>query len=477
VTGHRQNHPDLDRFGERIAAAVREALDAIGAAVAAETPPFGPGSIGPTRLHRMLADGADQLFAREALARGWELVAPLPMGKALNCAVNAAPGSSSDAQALMDGGAPADPVVAARAQAIFALYGATRLFELAEVDDAMAAGFLQTLDAPNDRDAHDAFAADLSVRVAMAAQLVIEQSDNIIAVWDGRRTSRVGGTGHTVARALTLGAPVIWIDPAAPEDWRVLRAPEALANLAGAVEKDRTEQVATLVRAALRPSEASASHGGGVARPGVAALDARHWHAHSDPVWHIYRRVEALFGGEKGEAPWRQPAPDIPDARGGRDGRRRRARRSTIARRRSGVCGGDRRARGGAFRLGGRHFGPSVGCVSRRHDDQFPPVVARDRRRTSRSAVRRVDVEMGVRSVRTGAAGPDPGDHLSRQGAALARALVRDAARGRVSPACATLACFGRGARRVDGHEGRGPRGRNGTRAMRCARSACRASW
>ncbi|MBK9587951.1 MAG: hypothetical protein IPO50_05005 [Sphingomonadales bacterium] len=41
---------------------------------------------------------------------------------------------------------------------------------------------------------------------------MIEQSDVLIAVWDGITPGAVGGTRHTIAAALAHGAPVIWID-------------------------------------------------------------------------------------------------------------------------------------------------------------------------------------------------------------------------------------------------------------------------
>ena len=88
--------------------------------------------------------------------------------------------------------------------------------------------------------------------VAQAARLVIEQSDVMIAIWDGIRASFIGGTGHSVATALALGANVIWIDPAEPEAWRLLTTPEALASLRTVVgTESRTDQIERLVRIAL----------------------------------------------------------------------------------------------------------------------------------------------------------------------------------------------------------------------------------
>lgn len=307
VTGHRASHALYAANTARIEAAVAEILSLIEAAVKAEPEPFGPGSIAPVRLHAMLADGADQALAHQALARGWELAAPLPFGADLNCAINAAPLSSEDARALIAGGAAADPAVQARAEAILALYEKALLFELADDDDEITGVFLASLERLQDTRGRDAFAADASERVALAGRLVIEQSDFLIAVWDGARTTFVGGTGHTVARALELGAPVVWIDPAAPEAWRILRAPEALASLQDETSHAaRADDLKTLTRLALRgPENVHHHHGPAGNHPGVSALDASHWRARSSPVWHLYRRVEAVFGGDKGRNPWR----------------------------------------------------------------------------------------------------------------------------------------------------------------------------
>lgn len=320
VTGHRASHPAYQRNEERITATLAQILDQIAAAVAEEPEPFGPGSLAATRLHSMLADGVDQALAQQALSRGWELIAPLPFGADLNCAINSAPLTPADARALLAGGEAAAPDVAARARALRGFYSQAQLFELADDDAEIAENFLAALDAPGDSSAQDSFSADRSERVALCARVVIEQSDLMIAVWDGVRTSFVGGTGHTMLQALDLGAPVVWIDPAMPEAWRVLRAREALGTLRqGSVDAaDRHKQLRTIVRMALRPAEGlrtGPAHGHGHAHahgrnphqepPGVSALSAAHWRGQSNPLWHLYRRVEALFSNEKGRNPWR----------------------------------------------------------------------------------------------------------------------------------------------------------------------------
>jgi hypothetical protein len=256
---------------------------------------------GKSRLHSMLADGADQIVAHEALRRNWELVAPLPMGANLNCAINARPHSLADARAILSSAAPADADAAARAAAIRDLYVKARLFELGDQDEALQEAYLTTLAAPEDESARLQLNANVSARVALAARLIIEQSDIVLAVWDGEQTSFVGGTGHTIQAALAMGAPVIWIDPAAPASCRLLRAPEALSQPPETASVAQVEaQIRELVRDGLlakaeRSSKTGRRHG---ERQGLAALDASQWRPRSNALWHAYRRIEAVFGGD-----------------------------------------------------------------------------------------------------------------------------------------------------------------------------------
>ncbi len=286
VTGHRSGNVTFASNRVRAEAVLAAIFAAIDAVTAAEpTPPA------PTRLHCLLADGVDQIAASAALARGWELVAPLPFGRVLNVAINAQPESAADARALLNGGDAVDPHTQAKAVAIRELGETVRLFELAERDAKIAALFLAKMDAPTDIAKAQAFSAHSSERVALAGRVMIEQSDIIIGVWDGETTSLIGGTGHTIAAALDLGAAVVWIDTRAPEDWTILRAPESLAALTTGGGDDRMELLAVLVRAALRPPA------GGL-RAGITALASEAWHPHSSRWWTGYRRIEALFGGD-----------------------------------------------------------------------------------------------------------------------------------------------------------------------------------
>ena len=306
VTGHREGNAVFAANRGRIEAAMTAIFNAIDTAVKG----VGYSNSAPTRLHCLLADGVDQLAANSALLRGWELVAPLPFGHDLNVAINALPTDAADARALLNGDAATDSVASletqGRAEAVRGLCEKARCFELAEQDDVIAALFLRKLDAPTDLGKAQAFAARSSERVALAARVMIEQSDILIGVWDGATQALIGGTGHTIAATLALGAPVVWIDVNAPETWRILCTPESLAGIsssAAATCEKQTEALSALVRLALQPAEGRKSrhghgHGKGDPHAGLKALDGERWRGRSSRFWHAYRRVEALFGAE-----------------------------------------------------------------------------------------------------------------------------------------------------------------------------------
>ena len=300
VTGHREGNAAFAANRAAIETTLAAIFDAIAAAVTAEPPLLGPDSLAPTRLHSMLVDGLDQMASHQALARGWELVAPLPFGKALNAAINAHPENVADARALITGKGRCGAATLARAKVIADLEAKARVFELADRDETIAALYLARLEEPTNVARAQAYSFQTSERVALAAQVLIEQSDLIVAVWDGASTSFVGGTGHTIALALDMGAPVVWIDARAPERWRILHAPESLAViLAGApADADRDEALAQLVQDALQPTAGKKPDPRHTPLHGLQALDAERWRPRSNPFWHGYRRMEALFGAD-----------------------------------------------------------------------------------------------------------------------------------------------------------------------------------
>ncbi|MBV7259398.1 hypothetical protein [Erythrobacter crassostreae] len=250
------------------------------------------------RLLTLLADGTDHLAAELALAKAWELTVPLPFGRALNTAINADPDTAADPRAILAGRAPDDAPTGKRAAAIEALLDKATVFELAERDAIVADHFLATLDNPSDPKALSTFLHHTSDRTLQAGRILIEQSDILIAVWDGVSTTNIGGTGHTAIAALSAGVPVIWIDPASPDEWRIVYTPDALALKPPPTAASRDAQLRALVgdSVGLAAPDEDSPHAG------LAALGKEAWRGRSSASSHAYRRVEALFGHSK----WRE---------------------------------------------------------------------------------------------------------------------------------------------------------------------------
>jgi len=291
ITGHRASNASF----RTNAAAIAEALAALFARIEAIANNL-PGTRGAVRLHSLLVDGTDQIAAERALAQGWELVVPLPFGAGLNCAINAHPESLADAAALLAGGEAGDPAAAARADAIRAITARAELFERADRDSEVEALWLASLADPADRGAARAFEALASDNVALAGRVMIERTDLVIAVWDGMVANLPGGTGHTVTGALSMGTPVLLIDPAAPGGWRILTRPEELGHLdepaGGGDGQDGAPDLARLeaiIRAAVLVEGWS-----------PALLAREHWWPRSSRAFGFYRRIERVFGGGTG---------------------------------------------------------------------------------------------------------------------------------------------------------------------------------
>lgn len=295
ITGHREGNAAFAANRSRIETVLGEVLDMISDAANAEAPHV---EIAPTRFHSMLSEGADLIGAEQALARGWELISPLAFGLDLNVAINALPMTADDARAMIAGADPADPKVKQRADAIRAMAARARLFEMAERDKAIGDLFVGGLEHPQDRRKADTFSAESSLRVEVAAQVMLEHSDLLIAIWDGVTRAFIGGTGQTVQLALEIGAPVVWIDANAPDRWRILTNPESLAvvQAPSAIDPERAAALRGIVHAAMSPAAARKSHGKHVEGP--EAFRRERWRRRSNPLMHGYRRIEALFGSD-----------------------------------------------------------------------------------------------------------------------------------------------------------------------------------
>ena len=117
ITGHRGGNPAMATDGSRIADSLAGIFAEIEAGLAAEHTATPSLTIQPTRLHTLLAHGVDQLAASAASELGWEIVAPLPFGRALNVAINAQPYTRADGLALLAGGDASDAGIPVRSPA------------------------------------------------------------------------------------------------------------------------------------------------------------------------------------------------------------------------------------------------------------------------------------------------------------------------------------------------------------------------
>ncbi len=286
ITGHRSNHAVYAANQAEIAHALQSLFELIDAKSKALAARVAPAVISPVRLHSLLAYGADLMAVQQAQELGWTISAPLPFGRALNVAINAQPGNVDDLRALLAGNPGNDELVAARALEIERAASHVNLFELAEQDAHMLELFEAHLAHPGVAGAALAFQVPSSDRAAMAARVMIEQSDVVVGIWDGVTRGSVGGTRHTISASLDQGVPVIWINASRPDEWSILRATEELAARATRTGEEREADLDQLVRSALLPD--------GTEWRDVSRAEL--WRAKSNPWLHAYRRIEAVFG-------------------------------------------------------------------------------------------------------------------------------------------------------------------------------------
>jgi hypothetical protein len=252
-------------------------------------------AVATTRLISPLAQGADMVAAAMAIDRHWNLIAPIPFGLDLNIAINACPDDAVQTLNLLEGQACA-AATQQMVDTMRAVAASACRLELAEQDEHLRALFIHALRHPEDSVTAQQFAALSSDRAAAAARMVIEQSDLLIAIWDGRTPGAVGGTRHTMATALALGLPVLWIDAAAPANWSLLRLPEDLA----ASPQARMIATPEAIDALLEDMIVSARH---LNAYGVAALRNEAAGARGLRCLPAYRWVEHGFAGKDQAAP------------------------------------------------------------------------------------------------------------------------------------------------------------------------------
>jgi hypothetical protein len=169
VTGHRESKlvgVDLARISlaiEQTFALLHRALKTVGehhqAAFSNQTEQL--------RLVSALADGADTLFAKSAIAAGWQVDACLPFARDQYAKDFSTPAQHDEFVSLLD--------------------QVTSTFEL-----------------PGSR-------ADATAAYEAVGRLVLEQCDVLVALWDGVSNRGRGGTSRVVAEAVARHIPVIHI--------------------------------------------------------------------------------------------------------------------------------------------------------------------------------------------------------------------------------------------------------------------------
>ncbi|HEY7852313.1 MAG TPA: hypothetical protein VIB82_05015 [Caulobacteraceae bacterium] len=195
VVGHR---PDRLPLAEPELARLRVRIGEVLAAVAAAVADFakGPGArfylAGAAPIltaNSPLAEGADRLFAEEAMGLGYRLTCVMPF--AMEAFEHDFVGPDSF-----------EPESLARFRDILAR--------------AEAAGTLTRFELNGRRErTREAYES--------AGRVVLNQSDLMVVVWDGGGANGVGGTVDTLREAIEFNVPTLWIDSRAPYGWKLLR--------------------------------------------------------------------------------------------------------------------------------------------------------------------------------------------------------------------------------------------------------------
>ncbi len=204
IVGHRPNRlaaADLPTLRQSLATVVYLAAKQLVDAAAANAPHFTP-ERPLLRLVTSLAEGADRLLARAVLED--PRIAALPVDLAFSCPLpffreeyeqDFAPPAALQADSLQDFRELLEALQKRAAVDVF------------ELDGAHAAG---------------------PAAYAAAGRVVVNQSDLLVLVWDGRHHGESGGTEEMITFAATVGIPIAWIDAHAPHPAALLHPPVAI---------------------------------------------------------------------------------------------------------------------------------------------------------------------------------------------------------------------------------------------------------
>ncbi len=194
IVGHRPNRlPNheggWDAIRERLVTVLGAAKDAVEAF--RSEPDAALYDAGPAELRAIspLAEGADRLFAEEALTFDYALCCPMPF-------------SRTEFEKDFVGDTAQEAASAERFSAL--------------LDRAAAGAGLTVFELDGSR-------TDEAAAYGAAGRVVLNQSDLLVVVWDGDAPGGGGGTVETLHEAVGYHVPVLWIDAKAPHGWALLR--------------------------------------------------------------------------------------------------------------------------------------------------------------------------------------------------------------------------------------------------------------
>ena len=144
-----------------------------------------------------LAEGADRMFAEEAIKLGYELLCPMPFHQD-EFEKDFVPPQALEKNSLV------------------------RFREL--LKRAHEGAGVTTFELDGERSA-------AGEAYAMAGRIVLNQSDLLIAVWDRGKPAGSGGTVQTLHEAVRYRVPVLLIDAMRPHDWTLLNTDEDIRRL------------------------------------------------------------------------------------------------------------------------------------------------------------------------------------------------------------------------------------------------------
>lgn len=206
------------------------------------------------RVLSPLAEGADRMVAEEALAQGYRLEAALPFPQAEY-------EQDFDAASL-----------------------ANFRMLLACARDESGASRVTVLDGSQ------SLARQRSYE--LVGRFVVRNCDLLIAIWNGERAPRRGGTEDTVQAAITAGVPVWWIDPAQP-DMAHLRGelPAIGADVAATHGTSALDALTRIIRLSVLPPGIEPPHAHGIIDRCVHGA-ARRLRVSSTPLRDYLREAE-----------------------------------------------------------------------------------------------------------------------------------------------------------------------------------------